>query len=175
MSEVAIGAAHGDRLVIDVLGRMHAGAVDFWDGNWLFSPVDLVVGGFSARVPAGLRAEELRSFREQLAKAYADFGGVARLTSMEEWLDLTVTVAKSGRVEVEGTAIDGRGNRLSFRIGELDQAELPAIIDGLASIETEFPVLGRDSLGSDPGRAVVSHEEEDGGSHERSGGQSEER
>ncbi|WP_275293410.1 hypothetical protein [Amycolatopsis sp. La24] len=131
MSEVAIGAAHGDRLVIYVLGRMHTGAVDFWDGNWLFSPVDLVVGGFSARVPAGLRAE--------------------------------------------GTATDGRGNRLSFRIGELDQAELPAIIDGLASIETEFPVLGRDGLGSDPGRAVVSHEEEDRGSHERSGGQGEER
>ncbi|WP_199786035.1 MULTISPECIES: hypothetical protein [Actinomycetes] len=91
-----LGARDGDRLVIEVLGRMHAGAVDFWDGNWLFSPVDLVVGGFTARVPAGLRAEELRSFRKQLAKAYADFGGVARLTSMEEWLDLTVTVAGSG-------------------------------------------------------------------------------
>ncbi|UKD51936.1 MULTISPECIES: WapI family immunity protein [Amycolatopsis] len=97
--------------MIRVRGRMPAGAADFWDGNWLFSPVDLVAGGFSARVPAGLRAEELRSFREQLAKAYAGFGGLARLTSMEERLDLTATVAKSGRDEVEGAAIDGRGEQ----------------------------------------------------------------
>ncbi|MGW7539425.1 WapI family immunity protein [Amycolatopsis sp. NPDC054798] len=140
---VTIGSKAGDRLVITVLGRMHAGAVDFWDGNWLFSPVDLVVGGFTARVPAGLRAEELRGFREQLAKAYDSFGGVARLASTEEWLDLTVTVAKSGKVAVEGTAVDGRGNELSFRIDELDQTELPTILDGLASIEAEFPVVGK--------------------------------
>ncbi|WP_370934338.1 hypothetical protein [Amycolatopsis sp. cg13] len=142
---VTIGAKAGDRLVITVLGRMHAGATDSWDGNWLFSPVDLVAGGFTARVPAGLRADELQSFREQLAKAYDGFGGVAQLTSMEKWLDLTVTVAKSGAVEVEGVAIDGHGtgNKLSFRIGELDQTHLPAILDGLSSIEEVFPVFGQ--------------------------------
>jgi hypothetical protein len=141
---VTIGSKTGDRLVITVSGRMHLGATDYWDGNWLFSPVEVVVGGFTARVPAGLRAEELRAFREELAKAYDDFGGVARLTSMEDWLELTVTVAKSGRVEVEGLAIDGdgTGNKLSFRIGDLDQSELPGILDALSAIEAEFPVIG---------------------------------
>jgi hypothetical protein len=124
---------------------MHLGATDFSDGNWLFSPVDVVVGGFTARVPAGLRAEELRSFREELAKAYDDFGGVARLKSMEGWLELTMTVAASGHVGVEGVAIDGHGtgNKLTFRITELDQSELPAIIDSLTEIEAEFPVIGK--------------------------------
>jgi hypothetical protein len=141
---VTIGSKTGDRLVITVSGRMHPGATDYWDGNWLFSPVEVVVGGFTARVPAGLRAEELRAFREELAKAYDDFGGVARLTSMEDWLELTVTVAKSGGVEVEGLAIDGHGtgNKLSFRIGDLDQSELPGILDALSAIEAEFPVIG---------------------------------
>ncbi|MDT8915117.1 hypothetical protein [Amycolatopsis sp. PS_44_ISF1] len=145
LSSVTLGARGGDRLVITVLGRMHAGATDFWDGNWLFSPVEITAGGFTARVPAGLRADELRTFREQLAKAYDDFGGVARLTSMEEWLELTVTVAKSGQVEVAGEAIDGNatGNKLSFRIGGLDQSGLPAILDDLSSIEAEFPVFGK--------------------------------
>ncbi|MDT8912041.1 hypothetical protein [Amycolatopsis sp. PS_44_ISF1] len=67
------------------------------------------------------------------------------MTSIEEWLELTVTVAKSGRVEVAGEAIDGdaTGNKLSFRIGGLDQSELPAILDDLSSIEAKFPVLGK--------------------------------
>jgi hypothetical protein len=144
-TSVTIGSKTGDRLVITVLGRMHLGATDFWDGNWLFSPVDVTAGGFTARVPAGLRAEELRAFREELAKAYDDFGGVARLKSMEEWLDLTVTVAKSGKVEVEGLAVDGHGtgNKLSFRIGDLEQSELPGIVDALSAIEAAYPVVGR--------------------------------
>ncbi|WP_020644706.1 WapI family immunity protein [Amycolatopsis balhimycina] len=144
-SSVTIGSKTGDRVVITVVGRMHIGATDFWDGNWLFSPVDVAVGGFTARVPAGLRAEELRGFREELSKAYDDFGGVARLKSMEDWLDLTVTVAKSGQVEVEGLAIDGHGtgNKLSFRVGDLDQSELPGILDALSAIEAEYPVVGK--------------------------------
>jgi hypothetical protein len=144
-TSVTIGSKAGDRLIITVVGRMHIDATDFSDGNWLFSPVDVAAGGFTARVPAGLRAEELRAFREELAKAYDDFGGVARLKSMEDWLELTVTVAKSGKVAVEGLAIDGHGtgNKLSFRIGDLDQSELPAIVDALSAIEAEFPVVGK--------------------------------
>lgn len=143
-ASVTIGRKGGDRLVITVLGRMHVEAADFWDGNWLFSPVEIVVGGFTAQVPAGLRADELLSFREQLSKAYAEFGGVARLESMERWLGLTVTVEKSGRVEIEGEAIDGHGsgNQLCFEIDGLDQSDLPAIVGELSSIEAQFPVLG---------------------------------
>ncbi|WP_020659485.1 WapI family immunity protein [Amycolatopsis benzoatilytica] len=146
---VTIGREHGNRLVISVLGRMHGQATDFWDGNWLLSPIEVFAGGFSGRVPAGLRTDELQSFREELENAHEDFGGVARLTSMEEWLELTVTVEKSGRVEIEGAVADGEGlgndgtgNRLSFRIDGLDQSEVPAIIDGLSAIEDAFPVLG---------------------------------
>jgi hypothetical protein len=60
---------------------------------------------------------------------------------MEDWLELTVTVAKSGKVAVEGPAIDGHGtgNKLSFRIGNLDQSELPAILNTLSAIDAEFP------------------------------------
>ncbi|WP_346056576.1 MULTISPECIES: WapI family immunity protein [Amycolatopsis] len=139
-----IGSPLGDRVEITVLGRMHPGATDFDDGNWLYSPVDVVVGGFKGHIPAGLRAEELRGFREELVKAYEDFGGVARLESLEEWLSLTATVHRSGRIEVRGVARDqpGSANTLTFLLDDLDQTDLPPIIDALTAIGEAFPVLG---------------------------------
>ena len=141
---VLLGSPSGDRVVIEVIGRMHPGARDFWDGNWLFSPVEVVVGGFRGRVPAGLRAEELRDFRIGLERAYAEFDGEVRLESMEEWLSLTVRVRRSGHVDIEGVAADrpGTGNRLSFRVEGMDQTDLPAVVGALAGIEERFPVLG---------------------------------
>ncbi|WAL66480.1 hypothetical protein ORV05_01255 [Amycolatopsis cynarae] len=143
-ASVVIGSASGDRVAIEVLGRLHSGATDFWDGNWLLSPIEVAAGGFTGKIPASLRADELLSFREELEKAYEGFGGVARLDSMEEWLSLTVRVKRSGHVEIDGVAKDriSSGNRLSFHIADLDQTDLPALIDALAAIEAEFPVLG---------------------------------
>ncbi len=118
-------------MVITVRGRMHPGATDYWDGNWLISPIEIAAGSLRARIPAGLRTEELRAFREELAGA-----GVARLTSLEEWLELTVTVGR--KLDVAGVSA-GHG---SFRITGLDRAQLPGIIDALEEVEAAYPVLG---------------------------------
>lgn len=50
-------------------------------------------------------------------------------------------VERSGKVEVEGTAIDrdGSGDRLNFWTTDLGQTHLPALIDSLAAIEERFP------------------------------------
>src|SRR6185312_10105510 len=60
---VVIGEAGGDHVIVGVVGRMHPGSQDYWDGNWLITPIRLQVGGFTGTVAAGLRAEELRRFR----------------------------------------------------------------------------------------------------------------
>lgn len=139
-----IGTAGGDRVVIDVRGRMHPDATDYWDGNWLFSPIEVQVGGFTAKIGAGLRAEELRSFREGLELLHRDLRGFAALTSMEDWLELSVTVSGSGRLEVVGEVIDrvGDGNRLAFRVNDLDQTHLPDLIGELRELESLYPVIG---------------------------------
>lgn len=145
LNTAVIGSLSGDHVKIEVLGRMYLGATDFSDGNWLMSPVEVVAGGFTGRVPANLRAEELCTFRDQLASAYEKFGGVARLESMEEWLVLVVTVEASGRMRVDGSTVDqvGSKNKLTFHIGDMDQTQLPTLVDSLTTIEERFPVLGR--------------------------------
>jgi len=141
---VVVGHPAGDRVVIRVIARMHGDVDDYWDGNWLISPIEIHLGGFQGTVPAGLRAEELRAFRVSLEEMYANLDGIAKLDSMEGWLALTVAIDRSGRLRVSGKAIDrlGSGNELSFRISEMDQSYLPPIINALSDIDTKFPVVG---------------------------------
>jgi hypothetical protein len=109
-----------------------------------FSPIEIHVGGFTARIGAGLRANELLSFREGLEVLHRDLRGAAKLTSMEGWLELTLTVSGSGRLDVVGEARDrpGDGNRLSFRVADLDQTHLPDLIGELRELERLHPVTG---------------------------------
>jgi hypothetical protein len=142
--EVRIRSTTRDVVTIQVLGRMHANATDFWDGNWLVSPVKLELGAFTGRLEAGLRVDELANFREQLQVLYRTLEGEARLQSIENWLILVAKGDGLGHIEVVGAAMDepGTGNELRFRL-ELDQTYLPEIIDSLAQVEAAFPVLGR--------------------------------
>ena len=144
MPSVTLGHRDGDRITISVLDRMHKGASDYWDGNWLVSPVEFTVGAYCGTIGAGLRVEELIGLRRQLETAYAEHGGAARLASMEEWVDLTIEVSESGDVEIQGNFVDqpGYGNRLAFTIAGLDRTALPDVIGALLEIEDAFPILG---------------------------------
>ena len=114
---VIVGDPAGDHISIRVLGRLHPGTDDVWDGNWLATPIEAVV---------------------------VTLDGEAVLKSVEDWLTLRVAAASRGRLGVTGILLDrpGDGNRLIFKINDLDQSYLPRIIDSLDEVETFFPVLG---------------------------------
>lgn len=143
--EVLLGRSDGDHVRIRVLGRMHD-ATDYWDGNWLVTPIDARLTGFSATVGAGLRAEELQAFRDELRRMHETLSGEAGLTSMEEWLELRLSVESGGRIAVTGELSDQVGSRsansLRFELDDLDQSDLPAILDGLDEVLAAYPVLG---------------------------------
>lgn len=142
--EVLLGHTDGEHISIRVLGRMHAGTEDYWDGNWLVTPVRVVAGGFRAESGAALRAEELRRFREALEQLHGSLQGEAVLESMEEWLTVRLNVDRAGHVAVSGKVRDrlGSGNELTFKINDLDQSDLPGVIEALNEVETFFPVVG---------------------------------
>ncbi len=141
---VVIGDPDGDHISVSVLSRMHEGADDYWDGNWLISPIELVVGCFRATIGAGLRAEELKKLREGLEQLNATLKGEAQLESLEGWISLRVVVDRRGGIVIIGRAVDRPGgkNELSFEIGGLDQSYLQGIIAALREVEVLFPVVG---------------------------------
>jgi hypothetical protein len=141
---VMVGRHDGDHVLINVLGRLHPGAVDSSDGNWLMTPIEISVGAFKAEIGASLRAEELRAFRLALESLAAALEGEAVLESMETWITLRVSVDRLGRLEVVGEAADkpGSENHLAFRVSDLDQSDLSDMIASLRSVNDAFPVVG---------------------------------
>jgi hypothetical protein len=124
---------------------MHQGATDYWDGNWLVTPIEVAAGGFKGRVAAALRAEELAGFLEGLERMWDSLEGEATLESMETWLSLRVSIDRSGHLEVHGTLTDepGIGNSLTFDIADLDQTDLPTMTRSLGEAVRKFPVIGK--------------------------------
>ncbi|MET9247676.1 hypothetical protein [Nonomuraea sp. NPDC003709] len=146
-AEIVIGRGRSfDHVLIRVLGRMHPGCTDFWDGNWLISPIHAQVGGFTAELDAGLRIEELRDFRVALERVDAEVKGSATLSSLEHWIELTVECRPTGSLSIAGAVTDHAGmrNTLHFEIEGLDQTDIPVLVDALVAAEKRFPVLGRE-------------------------------
>jgi hypothetical protein len=142
-----VGASDLAKVRIAFRGRMHEGFSDYWDGNWLITRITGDVGGFRFDLPAALRADEVRRFREGVVLLYQKLSTEARLRSMEDWIDLLVTGDGSGRLVVTGSIAGkpDRRNRLEFVIENYDQTFLPPLLAELEGVESRFPVLGAPS------------------------------
>lgn len=144
-AELRMGSNDAEHLSIAVLGREHAGADDYWDGNWVIATISVTVGGFTGSVRASLRLDEIYRFNEGLKFLNQNLFGAAVLESMEHWISLTVKAGSRGQVEISGELSDGAGagNVLSFDLAEVDQTYLAGWISELDDIEKAYPVIGR--------------------------------
>jgi hypothetical protein len=143
--QLVVGRPSGDYLTVSVLGRAHPGTDDYWDGNWLFSPITASLGSFTAQLYAQLRVDELQAFRHGLQRIDRDLQGEATLTSIEHWVSLTVACQSNGTLALTGELDDvlGPGNLLRFAMDDLDQTDLPNMISALETIEQAYPLLGQ--------------------------------
>jgi hypothetical protein len=143
MSSFRIGGSDSEFLSVNITGRSRAGSSDYWDGNWLNAVIEIDAGGFRGLYGAYLRAEELREFREGLARLYSFDIKETKFETMEGQLDINVRGDGLGHFTAECVAVDqaGTGNRLSFTLS-FDQTDIPAILRGLDSLVEEFPVRG---------------------------------
>jgi hypothetical protein len=144
-AEFRMGSTDVEHLSIMVLGREHADADDYWDGNWVVAMISLAVGGFTGSGRASLRTDEIHRFNEGLKFVNQNLFGAAVLESMEHWISLTVKAGARGRIEISGELRDGAGvgNVLSFDLAEVDQTYLAGWISDLDDIGKTFPVIGR--------------------------------
>ena len=138
-----IGKASSEHLLVEVIGRNHPSAQDYWDGNWVRALLSVHAGGFRGNCEASLRTEELARFRTALGTLYDTLSGAAEFATMEKWLELQVVSDRLGHLSVEGQVRDqpGIGNTLTFRL-EIDQTQIPPTLRGLDGILTAFPVIG---------------------------------
>ena len=139
--------AFGDYVTLEVRGRQFPQSDDFWDGNWLDTPLTIHVGSFDAQVSSTLRTNELLKFKEELEAVYRDNAGTAVLSTMEGWLLIEVVADGLGHLQVTGHLRDevggGYGNDLNFELRGLDQTWLPPVLASLEEVLATYPVVGR--------------------------------
>lgn len=142
--EIIIGRRDSDHVLIRVVGRTHPEAGDYWDGNWLISPITARLPGFTSNLDAALRTDELCSFRKQLQRVCREVRGRAELVSIEEWITLNVLCDRSGHLEISGELSEDSiaRNTLRFSVPGLDQTDLLPLIRELLTVEQRFPVVG---------------------------------
>jgi len=142
-TEVLIGDADGQHVLIRILARNHPGLFDYWDGNWLACELHISAGGFRGAFRADLRSEEFQTFLDEAEALSRALDGVASFSTMEEQIAFTLTGDGRGHVRVEGKAFDAPGsdNHLHF-IFDIDQTYLPEICRSLGVVLAAFPVVG---------------------------------
>jgi len=143
MNGFRIGRGVSEYLNVQVTGRSHPGSEDYWDGNWVNADIEIDAGSFQARYGAYLRVEELKDFRDAVARLYSFDSKEAKFQTMEEQLHINITGNGLGHFTAECEALDqaGIGNRLVFSL-EFDQTEIPEILKGLDATVREYPVKG---------------------------------
>ena len=141
-TEVVIGDASAQHVLIRPLSRSSPGLFDDRDGNWIECEIEVVAGGFRGAFTADMRSEEFHAFMDQVSELGRTIDGAATFTTMEGQLALALTAERSGQIRVAGEALDlaGSDNRLAFSF-PVEPACLPALSRSLESLLAAFPVI----------------------------------
>lgn len=133
MSEVYLGREN-HHVALHIRGKEFPDDGDDDDPQWLRTEIGVVVGGLRASVrDATLTVGELRGFLEDLKRLVGGSQRIARLDSMEEWIELVIEMSSRGGLEVRGRVLDAPRNALEFTLEDLDQTYLPPLADALAT------------------------------------------
>lgn len=143
MSAVRIKGEPADSLSLTVHRRTRSATGEYWDDNWLDCTADVVAGKFHGTVTGRIRADELRRFRDDVARLYDRLQGQVVFETMEQWIRVEISGDGRGHFAARCMVCDdlAGGNTLDFRL-HFDQTYLPGIIRELDAVLAEFPVLG---------------------------------
>jgi hypothetical protein len=100
---VRIDADDGDFIDIEIVGREHPGAEDYWDGNWLSSRISVKGRGFRGSFDASLRVEDFIEMRDTVRACMADLRGTFVFETMEGQLSITAKGDGLGHFEAACT------------------------------------------------------------------------
>jgi hypothetical protein len=145
MCIVTIGDSRRDRLCFVIRARSHPECTDYWDGNWLSSRISVVSGSFTGDISnVSLRVDEFQSFLKGIEILAKSLKGIAKYSSLEQWIQLELSGDGRGHIFATGFVIDKHteGNKLNFFFC-FDQTELSKTINGLRMLLDKYPIIGK--------------------------------
>jgi len=133
MNQWSIGNGQSSKLTVEVL----TGPANDSGYDWIETNITIAAGKFAGQFRASLLLRELIHFLAQLEVLNRDLKGEAQFHTIENQLQLTITMDRSGHYTGSGYVMDeaGTGNKLIFTILG-DQTEFAPTIRQLSeSIE----------------------------------------
>ncbi len=133
-TEVLIGDASAQHVLIRPLSRSNPGLFDDRDGNWIECEIEVVAGGFRGAFTADMRSEEFHAFMDQVSELGRTIDGAATFTTMEG--QLALVAHGRARADSQGRRRGARPRRRRQRCSSVspsDAACLPAISRSLES------------------------------------------
>jgi hypothetical protein len=132
VAELRIPGDRGDAITISVPERDHR---DPRLEGWLDAEVAIKLGVWSGRYSAQFHEDDFLRFAEMLEQLQATLKGQAIMSSLDGYLDLTLTGDGLGHISVVGAAWDRPrvGSHLVVSY-ETDQTAVPQLRDALASL-----------------------------------------
>ena len=116
LAQIVFGDRNGDRMIIEVLDRMHPEVEDYWDGNWLVSKIDVVANAWRGAINLGLHLAELSELAEALDDLHKHLGNTVKFDSMERDFSLSLAGDGRGHIAVHIVARDYRSStEISFK------------------------------------------------------------
>jgi len=143
LPRLLIGSLGSEYLLVQPTRLEFPDTDDYWDGNWVYADVAVVVGAFRGSYEAVLRTDEFARFRDDLQVLHNSLKGGATFETMERWLAIHIEGDGRGHFTAKCEARDqpGMGNQLTFELA-FDQTELPAVLRDLDELKRAFPVEG---------------------------------
>lgn len=135
--------------------RQFEDAMDRWDGNWLIVTAQVAGAGAAVTVTGPiLEAEDLKRFRDEVARLLRLQAGDAMLTSAEPNLQIRVAPAGGpGRVSVRVDLTSDPGAQGHWFASTIDHGALTGLLVQLEETVEAYPVRGRPNLS--PGAAAA--------------------
>jgi hypothetical protein len=85
VARLLIGSLASEYLLVQPTRWEFPDIDDYWDGNWFYADVTVVVGAFRGSYEAMLRTEEFLRFRGDLRVLHEKLKGAAAFETMEHW------------------------------------------------------------------------------------------
>jgi hypothetical protein len=141
-TEIVIGDAGAQHILIRPIARSSPGLFDNWDANGLVCEVALAAGGFRAAFSADMRSEDFHVFMDQILELERTVDGAATFATIEGQVALSLSADSSGRIRVAGEALDspGDGNQLTFHF-DIDHTQLSEISRAIGYLLVAYPVV----------------------------------
>ena len=116
---------------------------DSWDRNWIEVNVEFKIDSFRGNFNGNFMTLDFENFKQQLRKLYSDLKGYANFESTDNLVKIQMKGDGIGHIEVNCAVSDDGGfsKNFEFKI-EIDQTQIPDIINDLNQLTKKFPIEG---------------------------------